>query len=163
MIVPIEHASTVYRAVRTFGWFGAPRYLYPGHARAALLEVFPWEACALAVLATLVIGFAFGAQEAGALGVCVALALVTVQMLRTRAFLTESSLVKRSGLLLTRRSLTLPLASISEIRVEKDSSVPEDFADLLVTASGQSYRFHAVAKAHDVAAAIRARAGLDSP
>jgi len=159
VILRIEHSPDVYRATRTFGWFGMPRYLYPKHARAALLEVFPWEACLLAVLAT-TIGFAFGAQEAGTIGVCVALVLVTVQMLRTRTVLTETSLKRRTGLLFTRRGLMLPVGSISEVKVEQDPTVPEDFADLVVTAEHQAYRFRAVARPQEMAAAIRARAQI---
>jgi hypothetical protein len=157
MILAIEHSPAAYRATRTFGWFGIPQYLYPEHARAALLEVFPWEALALSVLATGVLAAAAGPQEGVGLGVCVALSLVTVQMMSTRSYLTEHRLVRRSGLLLTRRTLSLPLATVSDVRVVNDPEVDEDFGDLVVEASGRTYHFRAVANAADVAAQIRRR------
>ena len=157
-ILSIEHSPAVYRSTRTFGWFGVPRYLYPGHAKAALLEVFPWEALVLAVMAAAVLWVVVGPQEAGGLGVCVALALVTTQMLLTRSFLTPRRLVRRTGLLFTRRVVDLPLSSISAVRVVADPAVHEDFGDVIVETGERAYRFCAVSGATRVASVIRAHA-----
>ena len=101
ILMDLSHSPSVYERRYHFPW--GWHWTNPAHAWAALREVMPWEALAVSAIATAGLFAAFGRDLGQSLGVSIALALVTIQMLRFRIYLTASSIVRQRGLFLVTR------------------------------------------------------------
>ena len=77
------------------------------------------------------------------MGMSLNLALITLQMLRARAFITPSRIVQERGLLAMTRTETL-LAAIQEGRVEYPYGTPETFGDTVLVTTRGAKRFRAI-------------------
>jgi hypothetical protein len=112
IVLDLAHSPAVYQMRYRFR-SGYLLWRYPREAWAALREVMPWEALAVSLCVCLAVGIRFGQDLGVTAGVCMSLALVTVQLLRTRAFATPSRIVRERGLLVMSRS-EIDVASISD-------------------------------------------------
>lgn len=135
IVVDLSHSSRVYqqRYRFPFGYL----WVYPAEAWAALREAMPWEALGLSLLVSCMSWLRLGPDLGVAIGVSVTLALVTLQMFRTRAYVTPFRIVRQRGLFLAGRTEIL-LSNIGDGRVEYPAGVPESFGDIvLATAAGE--------------------------
>ena len=130
VVLELRHSSRVY--AQRFVGLGRGRWRYPSEAWAALREVIPWEALGLSVAgAVLLSGALRQPSEIAGLGYCLALACVTVQMFRTRTFVTPTRIVQQRGLFfLTRRET--PLAAVKNGRIVRPDDRSRDFGDIVL-------------------------------
>lgn len=123
-----------------------------------MLDMMPWEAFGLSLAVAIVGSLAVDVIDAGSLGLCIGLALVTVQLMRERAFLTARSIVRRRGLFLD-RGFSISIADVREVSVRAPAGV-HTFGELQIqTASGAVHRLPAVPNAEAVADFLRQNAG----
>jgi len=115
VVVDLSHSSQVYQSRYQFplGYL----WRYPASAWAALREAMPWEALAVSGLVSFLSWLLLGSDLGVAIGVSVTLALVALQMLRTRAFVTPLRIVRQRGLFLVSRT-EIPLSAVRDGRVE---------------------------------------------
>lgn len=134
IVLDLPHSTAVYQRQYRFP-FGY-LWCYPEAARAALWEIMPWEALAVSLCVCVAVWFEFGQDLAVTSGVCLGLALVTLQLFRTRAFATPSRIVRERGLFVLSRSETA-VAGIQDGRIEYPFGAPDSFGDIvLVTRQG---------------------------
>jgi hypothetical protein len=142
IVLDLAHSPAVYQMRYRFR-SGYLLWRYPREAWAALREVMPWEALAVSLCVCLAVGIRFGQDLGVTAGVCMSLALVTVQLLRTRAFATPSRIVRERGLLVMSRS-EIDVASISDGRIEYPEGTRDSFGDIVLVTSQGATRLWAV-------------------
>jgi hypothetical protein len=136
VVVELSHSSQAYRTKYyfPFGYLWA----YPAIARGALREAMPWEALGVSAVVSCVAWLLLGADLGVALGLSVTLALVALQMLRTRSFVTPSRIVRKRGLFPFESTTVLPLSAVLDGRVEYPIAGTDSFGDVvLVTVAGE--------------------------
>lgn len=141
IVVDLSRSPWVYQQRYRFP-FGF-RYVYPAEAWAALRETMPWEALAFSLVLSGVSWLVLGPGLGVATGMSVTLALVTVQMLRTRTFLTPFRVVRQRGLLGASRTEIL-LSTIGDGRVEYPAGVSESFGDIVLATTCGEARLRAI-------------------
>jgi hypothetical protein len=141
VVIELTHSPGIYkrRYLFPFGYVWA----YPKAACAALLEAMPWEALAVSGAMSILAWFSLGHDLGVAAGMSVTLALVTLQMLRTRTFVTASRIVQQRGLFGTSRC-EIPLASIHEGRVVYPTETLASFGDIVLVTTAGEKRLRAV-------------------
>jgi hypothetical protein len=148
IIVDLGHSPETYRMRYRFpiGYI----WVFPTEAWAALREAMPWEALGVSLLLATVLWLKFGGDLGSSLGFAIALALVTIQMLRSRRFVTATRIVQQRGLILMDRQ-EIPLLTISDGRVELPAD-GERFGDIVLSTSSGERRLRAI---HDPTSVLR--------
>jgi hypothetical protein len=148
IVVDLAHSPETYRMRYRFpiGYI----WVFPREAWAALHEAMPWEALGLSLVLAAVIWLMFGGDLGSSLGVSITLALVTIQMLRSRRFVTPTRIVRQHGLILVERE-EIPLLTISDGRVELPAD-GERFGDIVLSTSSGERRLRAI---HDPTSVLR--------
>jgi hypothetical protein len=141
IVMDLSHSPDVYRSRYQFP-FGY-LWAYPAAAWAALCETMPWEALAVSLLVSCVAWFFLGSDLGVTIGLSVTLALVTLQMLRTRAFATPLRIVRQRGLFLQRRD-DIPFTAVLDGRVEYPSPAIDSFGDIVLSTAAGEERLRAI-------------------
>lgn len=141
ILMELSHSPAVYRSRYRFplGYFWA----YPAAACAALSEVMPWEALGLSFLISSASCLLLGRDLGAAIAVSATLALITLQMLRARTFVTPFRVVRTRGLFAIKRT-EIHLAMVHEARVEYPQSLEAGFGDLVLSTQVGESRFRAI-------------------
>lgn len=141
IVLDLAHSSAVYqtRYRSPFGYL----WRHPAAAWAALQEVMPWEALTVSLCVCAAMWVRLGRDLGVTAGVCLSLALVAIQLFRTRAFATPSRIVRERGLFVLSRSETA-VAGIQDGRIEYPEGVPDSFGDIVLITSQGPTRFRAV-------------------
>jgi hypothetical protein len=141
IVMDLSHSPEVYRSRYRFP-FGY-LWAYPAAAWAALRETMPWEALAVSLIVSCVSWLFLGSDLGAAVGLSVTLALVTLQMLRTRAFATPFRIVRQRGLFLQSRA-DIPLAAVLDGRVEYPAADVDSFGDIVLSTAAGEERLRAI-------------------
>jgi hypothetical protein len=141
IVVDLPHSSEVYEKRYRFplGYL----WVYPSAAWAALREAMPWEALGVSLLGSWGLVVVLGRDLGVALGLSLALALVTVQMLRSRAYATPSRIVRQRGLFLLSRT-EIALSSVWDARVEYPAVGTTSFGDIVLATTAGEERLRAI-------------------
>jgi len=110
-----------------------------------LREVLPWEAFIVGAATYAILRTMMEPQLAATLGFCVLLALVTLQMMGSRTYVTEHCIVWRRAfgpLPFWRKRLTL--AEITGIRVDRPENGSERFGDVVLVTRQREVRLRAL-------------------
>lgn len=140
IIVDLAHSPETYRRRYRFpiGYI----WVFPREAWAALREAMPWEALGVSFVLSSVLWLKYGWELGSSLGVSITLALATIQMLRSRSFLTPTRIVRQRGLFLVERE-EIPLLTVSDGRVELPAD-GERFGDIVLTTASGEQRLRAI-------------------
>jgi hypothetical protein len=136
IVVELSHSSEAYRTKYyfPFGYLWA----HPAVAWGALREAMPWEALGVSVVVCSFAWLLLGSDLGLAMGLSVTLALVALQMLRTRLFVTSSRIIRKRGLFPFEKTTVLPLSAVVDGRVEYPAAGTNSIGDVvLVTAAGE--------------------------
>jgi hypothetical protein len=136
VVVELSHSSEAYRTKYYFPY--GYLWAHPAVAWGALKEAMPWEAVGVSVVVSSVAWLLLGSDLGFAMGLSITLALVALQMLRTRAYVTPARIVRRRGLFPFERTTALPLSAIVDGRVEYPAPGTNSIGDVvLATATGE--------------------------